>query len=210
MQQGIDEADLLQELPVHLQRNIRVALYGDALRRCPFFKESGNGFLTACAHALELHAYLPGDIMAFKNDVGGQLCFLHTGTAQVEVFGHDEMAPSSTILLRALPTADYCSDQSATEPAAAHFYGDISFFLRCKLTATVRAMEHCEVLSLPRHKFEELCAAYPQVAQLSFVAFIEFAAAAYSDLTDIDILDNDRNPLSQPAFHHLRDMLIAK
>ncbi len=140
---GFDEALALGTLPPHLRDEVNLALKRDLLEQFPLFRGTEEAFIRDVALQLKAVVYLPGDTIVLAGSRAENMFFLTRGAAEV-------LAPSGEETYATLEPGD--------------FFGEVALFFAQPRTATVRAIEYCDLYCLDKATFEYILANYPDVA----------------------------------------------
>eukprot|EP00455_Lapot_gusevi_P051829 TRINITY_DN7819_c0_g2_i15.p1 TRINITY_DN7819_c0_g2~~TRINITY_DN7819_c0_g2_i15.p1 ORF type:complete len:321 (-),score=83.55 TRINITY_DN7819_c0_g2_i15:516-1436(-) len=178
IQQGIDERIVLDTLPENARREVSWFLYQPLLTAIPFFQNCDHAFLSSVAALLEPQTFLPGDAIFYKGDSTNNLFFLRSGTVVISLVTSDDNA---TLFSQTSHNQENGAVKKITLQNEG-FFGDISFFTGSRRSATVRAVDHCEVLMLPNLAYVELSKLYVEDAASVLEKFVQFSAHNYVDV----------------------------
>jgi voltage-gated potassium channel len=135
---------LFDDLPSSLQVEMALHLNRPILARVPLFKGAGQPVLRELVRHLRPAVFTPGDAILQRGDPGRRIFFIHRGA--VEVLGHDETSVIATL-----------SDGD--------FFGEMALLENQPRTATVRAIDYCDLYTLDRAQFEEVLTSFPEFAR---------------------------------------------
>lgn len=82
-QQGLDDTEILKELPTHLQTSVARYLNSDIISSVPFFQESVPGFISSICIHLKSQVYVPDEAIFQAGDVGREMFFIKKGRVRV-------------------------------------------------------------------------------------------------------------------------------
>eukprot|EP00741_Cyanophora_paradoxa_P020294 tig00021244_g19588.t1 len=141
-QRGMDDKEILAELPPHLQAEIARHLNREILAKVPLFANADRSFLSELVTKLKPRLYGPGEYIIRYGEVGREMFFLSRGF--VEVCSED-----GTRVFKTMSDGEY--------------FGEIALLLADKRTASVRARTYCDLFCLEKADLEELLEDYPDV-----------------------------------------------
>lgn len=110
------------------------------IQRVPFFRDASPGFIRDMVPKLESRRFAPGEILVHEGDIGDEMYFLTQG--KVEVL--QAQGPAVAVLREG------------------DAFGEVAILKDVPRTATVRALETCEVYALGRAGVLGLVDAYPE------------------------------------------------
>jgi hypothetical protein len=140
---GYDESTVLSELPPSLLTEVALFLKQDIIEKVPFFQGAGDELVKDIALVMRPVVYTPGDFVFRAGDQGREMYFISRGT--LEVLAKD----GSTVYTR-LKDGD--------------FFGEIALLLNLPRTASIRAIDYCDLYALDKDAFERILARYPAFA----------------------------------------------
>ena len=138
-----DESEILERLPPSLRTEVSLHLKRELLQAVPLFRGAEQGFLRDVALEMKPVVFLPGDFVIRAGESGREMYFLSRGS--VEVVSQD----GATILNRL---------------EAGEFFGEIALLFDEPRTASVRALEYCDLYRLERDLFRRVLARHPEIA----------------------------------------------
>ena len=142
---GLSGRDLLSDLPGPMRLEILNHLAKDVLASVPIFKHCDEPLRNELLLALDAQSFGPGTFLARHGEIGNEICFIARG--QLEVIGERASEPQEI-----LEDGDY--------------FGDLSLILGERRTASVRALNYCDVFVLPRAEFERVKEQYPEFREV--------------------------------------------
>lgn len=140
---GYDESAMLAQLPTSLRTEVSLVLKQEFIEKVPFFKGASRELIRDIA--LELHPviFIPGDYIFRAGDLGRHMYFISRGTVEV-------IAANQQTLLATLTDGD--------------FIGEIALLWSQPRTASVRAVDYCDLYALDKETFERILGHYPDFA----------------------------------------------
>lgn len=137
---GLDEEDLLQNLPESLRAEVALFLNQDIITKVPFFASCTQDFIRQIVSMLKPRVSIPGECLILQNSLGNEMFFLSGGHVEVLVDG---------VAVNILSSGS--------------FFGEYALlFPHEKRTATVRALTYCELFVLRKKDFDRVLAAFPE------------------------------------------------
>ncbi len=140
---GYDEADVIHELPPSLQLKVALFLNQDIIEKVPIFKGANEDLIRRLVLELSPAVYTPGDFIFRHGEHGTTMFFISRGS--VEILGEDGRTVYATL----------------TEGS---FFGEIALLLDRPRTASVRALDYCDLYVLDYDTFHEILTDYPEFA----------------------------------------------
>ncbi|MCX7420396.1 MAG: cyclic nucleotide-binding domain-containing protein [Planctomycetia bacterium] len=140
---GYDEAVILSELPESLRVEIAVAMKREFIEKVPFFQGASPQLVREIAIELRPVLFRPGDDIFRKGEIGRHIYFISKGA--VEVIAGDDKTVVATL-----------TDGS--------FFGEMALLLQRPRSATVRAVEFCDLYALDKATFENIILCFPDFA----------------------------------------------
>jgi voltage-gated potassium channel len=141
---GYDESTILAELPISLRTEVSLVLKQEFIEKVPFFKGASRDLIRDLALELRPVIFTPGDYIFRAGELGRHMYFISRGT--VEVIGANQHT-----LLATLTDGD--------------FIGEIALLRSQPRTASVRAVDYCDLYALDKATFERILGHYPDFAE---------------------------------------------
>jgi len=123
-QTGIDENNILQDLPSHLRMDVAAQLNRDIIMRVPIFADCEPGFIKAISLVLQPQVFFRGDIIVRKGDIGMEMYFINRGKVDVLAENNEDAIASLH---------------------AGHYFGEIALQENQRRSASVRAAVYCDL-----------------------------------------------------------------
>jgi voltage-gated potassium channel len=140
-----DESEVLSRLPPSLRTEVAMFLNRDLIKSVPMFREAPDAFIREVALELRPLVLMPGDYAVRAGDKGRSMFFVSRGVLEA-------VSADGTTVLRTLSEGD--------------FFGEIALLFDENRTASVRAVEYCDVYRLDRELFEHVMERYPEIASV--------------------------------------------
>jgi len=140
---GYDESAAISGLPPALRTEVSLFLNRDIIEKVPLFQGAKDDFVRAVVLELRPAIFLPGDYIMRAGESGEQMYFISKGT--VEVVSADGKQTYATL-------------------TDGDFVGEIALLLGTPRTASVRAMDYCDLYTLTRASLDHVLARHPDVA----------------------------------------------
>jgi voltage-gated potassium channel len=140
---GYDESALLSELPDSLRSEVSLIMKKDFIEKVPFLQGASQEFVRDMAFELRPVVFPPSTYVFRAGEIGRHLYFISQG--QVEV-----IAPDGKTIYNNLKDGD--------------FFGEIALLSSRPRTASVRAVDYCDMYTIDRSTFERVLAHYPDFA----------------------------------------------
>eukprot|EP00741_Cyanophora_paradoxa_P005049 tig00000851_g4891.t1 len=140
-QRGLDDREILGDLPPHLQNEIARYLNREILQKVPLFSNADTGFLSELVTRLKPRLYGPGEYIVPYGEVGREMFFISRGV--VEVCSED-----GRVVFKCMADGEY--------------FGEIALLYSDKRTASVRAKGYCDLFTLNREDLEAVLVDYPK------------------------------------------------
>ncbi|WP_032809522.1 MULTISPECIES: cyclic nucleotide-binding domain-containing protein [unclassified Leptospira] len=137
---GENEKELLSDLPLSLQREVKIHLHRELLEKVPFLKGAEAALVTTLVFSLKHHIFLPGDIIFRKGDIGHNLYILSEG--KVEIFSKNDAEVIATL-------------------SEGQFFGEFALVTEEPRSATVRSVGISELYTLSKEDFLRVLNLYP-------------------------------------------------
>lgn len=136
---GENERELLNDLPISLQREVKIHLHRELLEKVPFLKGADPSLVTTLVFALKHHIFLPGDIVFRKGDVGHNLYILSEGIVEI-------LAEDGAVI---------------TSLSEGKFFGELALVKEERRSATVRSVGISQMYTLSKEDFLQALNQYP-------------------------------------------------
>jgi hypothetical protein len=157
---GLDETDVLKDLPSYLRIEIAMFLNRDIIMKVPLFRGQTDHFISAVVSKLRPRVFLPGYFVIRKGDIGREMFFIARG--KVEVVSEDGNVVYATL-----------SDGS--------FFGEVALLFSGKRTASVRAASYCDMFILSKDELRDVLKEFPEESrQLQEEARTRYAITSQS------------------------------
>jgi hypothetical protein len=140
---GYDESTILSELPASLRTEVSLVLKQEFIEKVPFFKGASRELIRDIALELRPLIFTPGDYIFRAGDLGRHMYFISRGTVEV-------LAAARQSLLATLTDGD--------------FFGEIALLWSEQRTASIRAVDYCDLYALDKDTFERILGHYPDFA----------------------------------------------
>lgn len=160
---GIDEKQMLIDLPAPLRLEVLLHLTKELLETVPLFRYCSAPLRNKLLESLIPNTYPPHVSVAQEGEMGKELFFISKGKLEV---------------------VSSSSDQAYAILEAGEYFGDISFFMKENRTGTARTLTYCEIFKLKAEDFEQIKKDYPE-----FVNVIKKMSAEKTEKTTRLILD---------------------
>ena len=134
------EDEVINELPDSLKLDIKLYLRQPLISKVPMFQLATPEFRNEIVHYLNIHVYMPGDIIVRKDEPGDSMFFVSRG--KVEIL--DDRDDTFAML------------------EEGSFFGETSLLRERPRNATVRAISFCNVYSLSKEIFDRMLLKYPK------------------------------------------------
>lgn len=140
---GYDEAIILSELPEPLRIEIAMAMKREFIEKVPLFNGASPQLLREIAVELRAALFTPGDYIFRAGEIGRHMYFISRGTVEV-------IAADGQTILSTLSDGD--------------FFGEIALLFQRPRTASIRAVDFCDMYSLDKETFERVLEYFPEFA----------------------------------------------
>lgn len=141
---GYDEMSVLSQLPPTLRTEVALFLIRDILVKVPMFQGAEESFLKEIALELRPVVFTPGDFVFREGDPGNEMYFISRGRLDV-------LSGDGSILFKTLGEGD--------------FFGEIALLESRSRTASIRAVDYCDLYSLDKETFDRVLNHYPNIAE---------------------------------------------
>jgi len=141
---GYNEASVIQELPISLKTMVSLQINREIIEKVPLFNGASKSFLKEIIMNLEPVIFTPGDYVIRAGEIGYEMYFISRGS--VEVLSEDEAITYATL-------------------KEGSFVGEIALLLSMPRTATVKAVDYCDLYMLHKDTFDSILLKYPSFAK---------------------------------------------
>eukprot|EP01025_Chloroclados_australasicus_P052025 TRINITY_DN6056_c7_g1_i1.p1 TRINITY_DN6056_c7_g1~~TRINITY_DN6056_c7_g1_i1.p1 ORF type:complete len:227 (+),score=26.31 TRINITY_DN6056_c7_g1_i1:75-683(+) len=165
------DVDLVKNMPNELQQEVVFYIFRKILENTPFFKGRSPHFIVQVVLRFRLEVYSPGDCVVKYGDVGERMYFIVQGSLEVRIPSTKarENTISKEVSQKRLKvrddeklfqkyitgvSVDNSYDELQEEPIQViqqgHYFGEYSCLTGQKRSASVYAIDYCEIYSLSR------------------------------------------------------------
>lgn len=138
-----DESEILDRLPPSLGTEVALHLKKDLLEVVPMFKGASASFIREIALGMRQVVYLPGDYIVHAGYRGRGMYFITHG--KVEVVSPDEKTTIATL-------------------EEGDFFGEMALVFDQPRSASVRALDYCDLYHLDQDLFKRVLSNHPEIA----------------------------------------------
>ena len=141
--------DIIQRnktMRAELEAKYKKRALDDHLRSVPMFKDISQDFIDELRNKIELIRYSKGDVICRQGDIAESFYLVRIGFVKVT-----EEHPGGELVLAYLGRGGY--------------FGEIGLLGEGRRTATVTAMDHCEVVRIHAEEFGEMMRRFPGVRE---------------------------------------------
>ena len=142
---GMNQRDLLADLPPPIRLEILVQLTRDLIDRVPMFRHCSPALRNVLLLSLKPQIYVPDSDIVREGEIGRGIYFLGRGEAEI--------------------LSDEGRRSHGTLSAGDHF-GDLSLMLGEKRTASVKATTYCDVFVLEQRDFNQIKTEYSELREV--------------------------------------------
>jgi voltage-gated potassium channel len=142
---GLNDYEFLLDLPKPLRLDILLQLTKDLLEKVPLFKFCSPLLRNVLLMALKAQTYSPDGYIVREGEVGNEIFFISLGSVEVN-------SNEGKNIHGNLGEGDY--------------FGDISLILNEKRTASVKALNYCEIFVLTRVDFNQIKEEYLEFGEV--------------------------------------------
>jgi len=140
---GYDESTILADLPESLRTEVALFLRRDFIEHAPLFQGASHELVREMALQLRPVVFTPGDLIFRAGQYGYNMYFISRGTVEI-------IAPDGTTVLTTLTDGQ--------------FFGELALLFSQPRTASVRAVDYCDLYTLDKDTFERVLMRYPEFA----------------------------------------------
>lgn len=135
---------ILNTLPPSLRTEVALFMKRDLIQRVPLFQDASDAFIREIALEMDAVVFMPGDYIIRAGERGRDMYFISLGTVEV-------LAPDGQTVYDTL--------------SEGNFFGEIALFLEHPRTASVRAVDYCDLYRLDNEMYQRIRTRYPDVAR---------------------------------------------
>jgi hypothetical protein len=143
--QGLNEQNLLADLPESLRLDIMLHLARDVLKKVPLFKHCSPQLRDVLLMSLKPATFAPGNFLLRENEAKKSILFIVSG--DVEIVAGENQQTFSTM-------------------GAGDYFGYLSLALGESPSGSVRASDYCEALILDKTAYDRISSEYPEFLQV--------------------------------------------
>ena len=145
-QQKLDhnEGAVLSGLPPSLGTEVTLFLKRDLLEHVPLFKDASEAFIREIALEMKSVVFMPGDYVIRAGDRGRDMYFVTRGTLEA-------LSPDGTTVYSTMSKGD--------------FFGEMALVFDQPRSASVRAIDYCDLYRLDRDLFDHVLTHFPDIAE---------------------------------------------
>lgn len=140
---GYDERQILNELPPSLRMKVSLYLNSDLVRKVPILKNASEDLISKIILNLVPVVYMKGDFIFRYGDTGHHLYFISKGT--VEILAEDGITSYGIL-------------------SEGNFFGEIALLMETPRTASIKALDYCDLYYLDKDTFKSIIHHYPDFA----------------------------------------------
>jgi len=147
---GYEETSVLQDLPEPLKVTVSLYLNKEIIEKVPIFEGASDEFIRDIILNLQPVVYSPNDYIVRAGEMGSDMYFISKGAVEV-------LSPDETITYATL--------------TAGQFFGEMALLLSIPRTATIKALDYCDLYRLHKDTFDMVLGRFPdfeeQIRRLS-------------------------------------------
>jgi len=140
---GYDEASVLADLPESLRTEVALFLRRDFIEHAPLFKGASHELVREMALQLRPVVFTPGDYIIRTGQYGRHMYFISRGSVEI-------IATDGQTVVNTLQEGD--------------FFGELALLFSQPRTASVRAVDYCDLYTLDKDTFDQMLSRYPDFA----------------------------------------------
>lgn len=141
---GYNEASVIRELPISLKTMVSLQINREIIEKVPLFKGASKAFLKEIIMNLEPVVFTPDDYIIRAGEIGYEMYFISRGSVKV-------LSENEDITYAVLEEGQ--------------FVGEIALLLSTPRTATVKAVDYCDLYMLHKDTFDSILLKYPAFAK---------------------------------------------
>ena len=151
-QKGINEADILQELPATLQKQVTLFCAKHVIDKVPLFRGCAPDVSASIIASLVPRVYVPHDLIIERGAKGDEFFIVSEGVV-VQLDDSESLSNSSDGSVRGAPLA-YLH--------AGSYFGELAALLGGVRHESILALTHCFLYSLNHEALEEILHRHPE------------------------------------------------
>ncbi|MEJ2588630.1 MAG: cyclic nucleotide-binding domain-containing protein [Deltaproteobacteria bacterium] len=141
---GYDESAILSGLPPSLQAEVSLLLKREFIEKVPFLKGGSLELIRDISFQLRPVIFTPGTYIFRAGEIGRHMYFISRGTVEV-------ISPDGKTILATLKDGD--------------LFGEMALLFSQPRSASVRAMDYCDLYTLDKDTFREVLTHYPDFSR---------------------------------------------
>ncbi len=141
---GYDESAVFSGLPPSLQGEVSLVLKREFIEKVPFLKGGGLELIRDIAFELRPVIFTPGTYIFRAGEIGRHMYFISHGEVEV-------ISPDGKTILANLEDGE--------------LFGEIALLFSQPRSASVRAMDYCDLYTLDKDTFDRVLQHYPEFAE---------------------------------------------
>lgn len=148
LQKGYNMERVVDDLPSLLKTDVISFMAEGVIGKVPLFNGLQRGFLSSLSNRIQRMLYVPMEYVVYAGDIGREMFFIHDGTVEI-------LLPGSV--------------NAVAELKAGQWFGESILLVdddTVTRSASVRAKTFCNLFYIDDKNIKEMCAAYPQAADL--------------------------------------------
>ncbi len=142
---GYDETSFLHSLPENIQTEVALCLKKEVIEKVSIFQNASEEFKRQIALQLKPMFLTPGDYIFKANDIAEEMYFVVNGE---------------------LNTLTQTEDRIITKLSTGDFFGEIALFKNQNRSATIKAVNYCDIYTLDKISFNKVIRSYPEIGRL--------------------------------------------
>lgn len=155
---GYDESSFLESLPENLQTEVALHLKKEVIEKVSLFNNASATFKAEIALLLKPIFLTPGDYIFKTGDSGNEMYFVVSGE---------------------LNTLTQAEDRVIIKLKAGDYFGEISLLKNKNRSATIKALNYCDLYMLDKDSFDNVINRYPGIKK-EIETTIELRESNYS------------------------------
>ncbi len=141
---GYDEETVLAELPIGMKLEVAMHMKREFLDKVEIFRGCGSNLIRELVLSMHSAVFLPGETICHHGEIGEEMYFISRG--RVDVLSQDEKTTYATL-------------------GEGNFFGEIALIKRTPRTATIKAVECCDLYALNKMNFDQILQRHPEFAE---------------------------------------------